>query len=73
MRGDPTRGASLIMLSFATSIDAFAMGLSLAMVGVPVLFPAQRDRRWQARNMTLIGPADRRPRRTPPGPQHGSN
>lgn len=29
---DPTRGGSLVMLSLATSIDAMAVGLSLAMV-----------------------------------------
>jgi putative Mn2+ efflux pump MntP len=38
--GDPTRGASLIILSIATSIDALAVGLSLAMLGISVWFPA---------------------------------
>ncbi len=40
MRGDPTRGVSLIMLSVATSIDALAIGLGLMLIGVPVLFPS---------------------------------
>jgi putative Mn2+ efflux pump MntP len=39
-RQDPTRGVSLIMLSVATSIDALAVGLSLAMVDISVWFPA---------------------------------
>lgn len=39
-RGDPTRGWSLIMLSVATSIDALAVGLTLAMLGVSIWFPA---------------------------------
>ncbi len=37
---DPTRGYSLIMLSVATSIDALAVGLSFAMLGVPVWVPS---------------------------------
>jgi manganese efflux pump family protein len=37
---DPTRGRELLMLSLATSIDALAVGLSLAFLGVPVLAPA---------------------------------
>ncbi len=37
---DPSRGATLIMLSIATSIDAFAIGLSLAMLRVQILYPA---------------------------------
>ena len=40
VRDDPTRGASLVMLSVATSIDALAVGLSLAFLRVPVLFPS---------------------------------
>jgi putative Mn2+ efflux pump MntP len=39
-RGDPTRGVSLLMLSVATSIDAFAVGLSFAMLGVVIWYPA---------------------------------
>jgi putative Mn2+ efflux pump MntP len=37
---DPSRGATLIMLSVATSIDAFAVGLSLAVLGVGIVYPA---------------------------------
>lgn len=54
VRGDPTRGASLIMLSFATSLDAMAVGLSLAVVGVPVLYPSIVIGAV-AGNMTLLG------------------
>ena len=39
-RLDPTRGISLVVLSLATSIDALAVGLSFAMLSIPVLFPA---------------------------------
>ncbi len=39
-RGDPTRGASLVLLSIATSIDALAVGVSLAMLRVPIVFPS---------------------------------
>ena len=37
---DPTRGASLVVLSLATSIDALAVGLSLALLGVDIWWPA---------------------------------
>ncbi len=37
---DPSRGGTLIMLSVATSIDAFAIGLSLAVLRADVFFPA---------------------------------
>jgi putative Mn2+ efflux pump MntP len=37
---DPSRGATLIMLSVATSIDAFAVGLSLAVLGVGIILPS---------------------------------
>jgi len=37
---DPTRGWDLVLLSVATSIDALAVGLSLAMLGIPILYPA---------------------------------
>jgi putative Mn2+ efflux pump MntP len=37
---DPTRGLTLILLSVATSIDAAAAGLSLAVLGLPIAFPA---------------------------------
>ncbi len=39
-RTDPTRGMSLIIFSLATSIDALAVGLSLAMIGVDIIYPA---------------------------------
>lgn len=39
-RKDPTRGASLVVLSVATSIDALAVGLSLALLGVGIWYPA---------------------------------
>ncbi len=37
---DPTRGASLVLLSVATSIDALAIGLSLGLLEVKIWFPA---------------------------------
>jgi len=37
---DPTRGWSLVSLSVATSIDAFAVGLSLGLIGVSIWLPA---------------------------------
>jgi putative Mn2+ efflux pump MntP len=37
---DPTRGASLVILSVATSIDALAVGLTLGLLGVGVFAPA---------------------------------
>ena len=37
---DPSRGGTLVMLSLATSIDAFAIGLSLAMLRVQILYPS---------------------------------
>lgn len=36
---DPTRGWSLVILSVATSIDALAVGLSLALLGSTILVP----------------------------------
>jgi len=39
-RNDPSRGWTLIMLSVATSIDALAVGLSLAMIAGPIWRPA---------------------------------
>lgn len=39
-RKDPTRGWSLVMLSVATSIDALAVGLTLAMLGSEIFIPA---------------------------------
>jgi len=37
---DPTSGWDLVILSVATSIDALAVGLSLAMLGLRILIPA---------------------------------
>ena len=39
-KSDPTRGWTLVMLSLATSIDALAVGLSLAFVEVSILYPS---------------------------------
>lgn len=33
---DPSTGRTMVMLSFATSIDAFAVGLSIVMMGIPI-------------------------------------
>ncbi len=38
--GDPSRGATLLVLCVATSIDALAIGLSLAILGVNILYPS---------------------------------
>jgi manganese efflux pump family protein len=37
---DPSRGWTLILLAFATSIDALAVGFSLGLVGVTIWYPA---------------------------------
>ncbi len=37
---DPSRGLTLVALSIATSIDALAVGLTLAMIGVTIWMPA---------------------------------
>lgn len=37
---DPSRGWNLVMLALATSIDALAVGLSLAMLQVSILYPS---------------------------------
>jgi manganese efflux pump family protein len=39
-RNDPSRGWTLVLLAIATSIDALAIGFSLAMVGVIIWYPA---------------------------------
>lgn len=39
-RGDPTRGWTLVVLSVATSIDALAVGLSMAFLQVSVWLPS---------------------------------
>jgi manganese efflux pump family protein len=37
---DPSRGWTLVLLAFATSIDALAIGFSLGMIGVIIWYPA---------------------------------
>lgn len=37
---DPTKGATMVMLSIATSLDALAVGLSLAMINISIWMPA---------------------------------
>jgi putative Mn2+ efflux pump MntP len=37
---DPTRGSTLLVLSIATSIDALAVGFSIALLSTPILLPA---------------------------------
>ncbi len=37
---DPSKGWSLVVLSVATSIDALAVGLSMGVMGKPILAPA---------------------------------
>ena len=39
VKRDPTRGLSLVFLSTATSVDAFAVGLSFAMLRVAIWYP----------------------------------
>ena len=39
-QADPTRGYYLVLLSVATSIDALAVGLSLAFLDVGIIYPA---------------------------------
>jgi len=39
-RSDPTRGWMLVTLSIATSIDALAVGLSMALMEIPILLPS---------------------------------
>lgn len=39
-RADPTRGMRMVTLSVATSIDALAVGMSLAMLGVTIWYPS---------------------------------
>ncbi|MEW6741837.1 MAG: manganese efflux pump MntP family protein [Planctomycetota bacterium] len=40
LHGDPSRGVLLVMLSLATSIDALAVGLSLALIHVAIWYPS---------------------------------
>jgi manganese efflux pump family protein len=39
-RPNPSKGTTLVMLSVATSIDALAVGLSLALISEPVIVPS---------------------------------
>jgi putative Mn2+ efflux pump MntP len=39
-RQDPSRGTMLVLMSIGTSIDALAVGLSLALAGSPILWPS---------------------------------
>lgn len=39
-RSDPTRGISLLMLAVATSVDALAVGLSIALLNISIWGPA---------------------------------
>ena len=39
-RRDPSRGMFMVMLSVATSLDALAIGLSLALLGTSIWYPA---------------------------------
>lgn len=39
LEADPSKGKTLIMLCVATSIDAFAVGLGMAMLDAPILLP----------------------------------
>lgn len=39
-REDPTRGWTLLMLSVATSIDALAVGMTMALLKTPILYPS---------------------------------
>jgi putative Mn2+ efflux pump MntP len=40
VRPNPSKGGSLVMLSLATSLDAMAVGLSMAMIKTAILLPA---------------------------------
>ena len=40
LKTDPSRGMTLILLSIATSIDALAIGLTLAIMKVDIWYPA---------------------------------
>ncbi len=39
-KNDPSRGWTLVLLAFATSIDALAIGFSLGMIGLIIWYPA---------------------------------
>jgi putative Mn2+ efflux pump MntP len=51
---DPTKGWQLVFLSCATSVDALAVGLSLAMMGVSILIAASVVG-FVAAALTLLG------------------
>ncbi len=51
---DPTRGLSLVVMAVATSIDALAVGLSLAFLRVSILYPCVIIG-LVATGMTLLG------------------
>jgi putative Mn2+ efflux pump MntP len=40
LRNDPSRGSMLVLMSVGTSIDALAVGLSLALAGTQILWPS---------------------------------
>jgi len=40
IKKDPSRGMTMVMLSVATSIDALAIGLSLAMLDINIWYPS---------------------------------
>ena len=54
LRGDPTRGWSLVSLSVATSLDALAVGFSFAMLRIEVWYPSVIIG-LVAAGMTLLG------------------
>lgn len=39
-KNDPSRGMTMVLLSIATSIDALAIGLSLAVLDVTIWYPS---------------------------------
>lgn len=51
---DPSRGGTLVMLAVATSIDAFAVGLSFAVLRVSILWPVLIIG-FVAAGMSLVG------------------
>jgi putative Mn2+ efflux pump MntP len=53
---DPTSGWQLVLLSFATSLDALAVGLSLAMIGASIVLSASVVG-LMATALTLLGMA----------------
>ena len=65
-RGDPTRGLMLVTLSLATSIDALAVGVSMALLKVSDLGAQRGDRAGGRR-----GDGARRPLRRRLGPRWG--